>query len=143
LLVIYGIFAWWLRREDNIDPVTKVSEVSAANLIQYTTLVVAVFMLANKVFSAQYMAWLCPLIPLIAGRTRYLIPALFMVAAILAQYVYPYNYIPFELGQALPVSVLLLRNVILIAMIVLIALDARLKDSPYQSPGKSALRSGG
>jgi hypothetical protein len=143
LFIIYGIFAWRLRKESNDESMTKIYEVSTANLIKYTTLVVAVFMLTNKVFSAQYMAWLCPLIPLIAGGTPYLISGLFMVAAILTQYVYPYNYISFELGHSLPVSILLLRNLILIITTVLIAWPSNIKDRLYQSPGKRALRSGG
>jgi uncharacterized membrane protein len=140
LVIIYGLFAWRLRKDRNSNSITKISELSAANLVQCTALVLTVFMLTNKVFSAQYMAWLCPLIPLIAGGRQYPVPALFMVAAILTQYVYPYNYISFELGQALPVTLLLFRNLLLILMAVLIALDNR---SLYQSPGTSALRSGG
>jgi len=143
LIIIYGIFAWRLHRESNNDSIIKVSEVSTIKLIKYTTLVVAVFMLTNKVFSAQYMVWLCPLIPLFAGGTQYLIPAMFMVAAIITQYVYPYNYINFELGKSLPVSLLLLRNFILIMMTIMISWHNNIKVRPYQSPGKRALRSGG
>jgi uncharacterized membrane protein len=143
LLVVYGLFTWRLRKDPEGDLITKMTGPSAANLLQYTALAVAVFMLTNKVFSAQYMAWLCPLLPLVIGGRQYLIPALFMLAGVLTQYVYPYNYIGFELGEPLPVFVLLFRNIILILMAVQIALADRTKDSLYQTPGTRALRSGG
>ena len=120
----------------------ELSEPSAAQLLKYATLVVAVFMLTNKVFSAQYLAWLCPLIPLAADR-RYLAPMLFIAAAVLTQYVYPYQYISFEMVKALPVLVLTFRNLLLILMTVLIAVVDPNRDSLYQTNGTRALRSGG
>jgi uncharacterized membrane protein len=140
MVIVYGLFTWRLRHDRDGSPAGTMSEISTTNLIQCTVLIVTVFMLTNKVFSAQYMAWLCPLIPLVARGKQYTVPALFMVAAIMTQYVYPYNYIEFELGQALPVTILLLRNLILVLMAVMIALDNR---NLYQSPGTRALRSGG
>jgi uncharacterized membrane protein len=143
LLVIYGLFAWRLQKNSEGSLITKMSEPSAVKILQYSALAVALFMLTNKVFSAQYLAWLCPLLPLVAGGRRYLVPALFVVAAALTQYVYPYNYIGFELGEAAPVFVLTVRNLLLILMAILIALSDRTKASPYQMPGTNALRSGG
>jgi uncharacterized membrane protein len=140
LVIVYGLFAWRLWKNPERDDKTNISGPSAANFVQFTVLAVTVFMLTNKVFSAQYMAWLCPLIPLVTGGRQYPVPALFMVAAILTQYVYPYNYIGFELVQPLPVTILLFRNFLLVLMAVLIALDNR---RLYQSPGTRALRSGG
>jgi uncharacterized membrane protein len=143
LLIVYGLFTWRLRKDTDDNSTSKITGPSAANLLQYMALAVTVFMLTNKVFSAQYMAWLCPLLPLVVGGRQLLIPALFMLAGVLTQYIYPYNYIGFELGETLPVSILLLRNLLLIIMAVLIALANRNKDSLYQMPGNRALRSGG
>jgi uncharacterized membrane protein len=143
LLIVYGLFTWQLRKDSDENPITKITGPSAVTLLQYTALAVTVFMLTNKVFSAQYMAWLCPLLPLVVGGRQLLIPGLFMLAGVLTQYVYPYNYIGFELGESLPVSLLLLRNLLLIIMAVLIALANPNKDSLYQRPGNRALRSGG
>jgi uncharacterized membrane protein len=137
---VYGLFFWRLWKNTERDTTSEMSKPSAANLVQVTVLAVTVFMLTNKVFSAQYIAWLCPLIPLVAGGRQYPVPALFIVAAILTQYVYPYNYVEFELVQPLPVIVLLFRNLLLIIIAVLIVLDNR---SLYQSPGTRALRPGG
>jgi hypothetical protein len=109
-----------------------------ADLIRFSSLAIIVFMLANKVFSAQYLAWLCPLLPLIIGEQRYKVATLFVVAGVLTQYIYPYDYNSFELGEALPVFVLFVRNILLIIAAVLMALPRR-----YQIPGSNALRSGG
>ncbi len=138
LLAVYGLFAWRLRKDPEMKTATKLSEPSAAKLLQFGALAVIVFLLTNKVFSAQYLAWLCPLLPLLGERSRYPVMILFMAAALLTQYVFPYNYTPFELGQAIPVFMLTVRNLLLIAAAVLIALPER-----YQIPGTSDLRSGG
>jgi hypothetical protein len=119
------------------------SKPAALRLIQYGTLAVIVFMLTNKVFSAQYLIWLCPLLPLITGGRRYLIMALFLAAAALTQYVYPYNYVGFELGESLPVFVLTVRNLLLVATAILMALPNRDQTDLHQTPGTKALRSGG
>ena len=142
LLAVYGFYAWRLRRETEGAPKAALSGSSTAQLLKYATLAVAVFLLTNKVFSAQYLAWLCPLIPLVADR-RYFAPMLFITAAVLTQYVYPYQYISFELGKALPVLVLTFRNLLLVLMAVLIAAAGRDRDGLYQTNGTRALRPGG
>jgi uncharacterized membrane protein len=142
LLILYGRYAWRLRRDPE-QRLTKMPTPYAINLLKYTGIAVAVFLLTNQVFSAQYMAWLCPLLPLAAGGKQYLAPALFMLAAVMTQYVYPHNYIGFELGEAVPVFVLLFRNLILIGMVVQMALADLHRDGLYQIPGNNALRSGG
>ncbi len=142
LLVVYGLYLWRLQKEPERILKAALSEPSTAQLLKYATIVVAVFLLTNKVFSAQYLAWLCPLIPLAADR-RYFAPIAFIIAGVITQYIYPYNYIPFELGEALPVLVLLFRNVLLILMTVLIAAAGRPPDGLYQTNGTRALRSGG
>jgi uncharacterized membrane protein len=143
LLVIYGLFTWRLQRETNSESTIKISGTAAMRLFEYATLTVTVFMLTNKVFSAQYLAWLCPLLPLANKGREYLVPALFMAAAVLTQYVYPYNYINFELGKATPVLILTFRNLLLIVMAIAIALAHPSQGNTYQMPGNRALRSGG
>jgi uncharacterized membrane protein len=142
LLVVYGIFAWRLKRESGGSETAGLSESATARLLKYATIAVAVFLLTNKVFSAQYLAWLCPLIPLVADR-RYFAPMGFIAAAVLTQYVYPYQYISFELGKALPVLMLTFRNLLLILMTVLIAVTGRIPEGLYQTKGNRALRPGG
>jgi uncharacterized membrane protein len=143
LLIVYGIFTWRLRKDSEGEPTASLSEPSAMMLLNYTALAVAVFLLTNKVFSAQYLAWLCPLLPLVAGGREYSVPALFMAAAVLTQYVYPYNYIDFELVKAVPVFVLTFRNLLLVFMAILIGVSSRTQKGLYQIPGNRALHSGG
>jgi uncharacterized membrane protein len=143
LIAVYGLFAWNSRRDVNESGEKALSRPAAITLIQYTTLAVIVFMVTNKVFSAQYMVWLCPLLPLVIGEKRYLVAGLFLVAAVFTQYVYPYDYGGFERGQALPVFALFFRNLLLIAAAFLIALHNKEKGAGYQSPGTRALRPGG
>jgi uncharacterized membrane protein len=143
LLIIYGFFTWRLRQNSAGDSALKMSGPSAVRFFEYTALTVTVFMLTNKVFSAQYLAWLCPLLPLATKGREYLVPALFMAAAVLTQYVYPYNYINFELGKATPVLILTFRNLLLIVMAIAIALAHPSQGNTYQMPGNRALRSGG
>jgi uncharacterized membrane protein len=143
LVIVYGIFFWHLRKDSEGGAEAIMSEPSAAKFVQYAALAVIVFMLTNKVFSAQYLIWLCPLLPLIAGGRRYLVLALFVVAAALTQYVYPYNYTGFELVESLPVFTLAVRNLLLVAAAILMALSNRTSARVYQIPGTKALRSGG
>jgi len=89
-------------------------------LLQFASLTVLVFMLTNKVFSAQYLIWLCPLLPLLGGQSRYIAWPLFAAAAALTQYVFPYHYIEFELGDTVPVVMLAGRNLLLVAVAVVI-----------------------
>ena len=143
LIIVYGLFTGRLQKDAKEGMEKIMSKPGAVRLIQYATLAVIVFMLTNKVFSAQYLIWLCPLLPLISGGRRYLIMALFLVAAALTQYVYPYNYIGFELGESLPVLILTVRNLLLVAIAVLMVLPNRAQTDFHQTPGTKALRSGG
>ena len=143
LLVVYGLFYRHLRKDSEGDTEAIMSGPPAAGLIRYATLVIIVFMLTNKVFSAQYLIWLCPLLPLVAAGRRYLIPVLFVVAAVFTQYVYPYHYIEFELTRSVPVFILSVRNLLLIAIAILMALSNGSTARIHQIPGTRALRSGG
>lgn len=143
LIIVYGLFTWLLKKDSEGNLMTKMYEPSAAKLLQYAALAVIVFTLTNKVFSAQYLVWLCPLLPLISGGRRYIILAFFIVGAALTQFVYPYNYNGFELGESLPVFTLAVRNLLLVVTAILIALSNHAQADLYQTPGTKALRSGG
>ncbi|HAS04283.1 MAG TPA: hypothetical protein DCR71_00715, partial [Dehalococcoidia bacterium] len=78
------------------------------------------FLLFNKVFSAQYMAWFCPLIPLLNIRFKNLIVALLLIAGIFTIYIYPFNYIEFEYYESLPVLLMARRNLLLIIVFLLV-----------------------
>ena len=89
-------------------------------------------LLTSKVLSPQFLIWLCPLIPLVKGRWRYFTLVLFLVIGGITQYIYPHNYIDFELatlgselGKPYLVVMLALRNLLLMAMAVAYILPLR------------------
>jgi hypothetical protein len=58
-----------LRRK--YESLSAISANPAADLACSTALVLAAFIVGNKVFSPQYLLWLIPLIPLLPGRVRW------------------------------------------------------------------------
>ena len=131
LLIVYLSFAYQLRKRSNSNRITNFSETeTAALIVRYTALAILVTLLASKVFSPQYLIWLCPIIALLKTPNRYTIWALFLVAAGFTQYVYPYHYGEFELGDPLTIYLLAARNLLLIIVAVLLAIPAR---QPIQS----------
>jgi len=115
LAVVYGWFGWMLRKnlKTRSEKITSGPQDAWRLLVQFASLTVLVFMLANKVFSPQYLIWLCPLLPLLSGQSRYFVWFLFTAAAALTQYVFPYHYIEFEMGSPGTVAVLASRNILL------------------------------
>ncbi len=84
------------------------------------TLVLA-FIVVNKVGSPQYLCWLVPslVVGLVLDRRRWAAPASAgLFAALLTQLVYPLTYNGILYPQVVPVSLLTLRNLVLIAMFV-------------------------
>ena len=85
-------------------------------LLRYSLLAVFIMLLASKVLSPQFLIWLCPLIPLVLVRWRYLPVAAFIFVCIFTQYVYPYNYLDFEAFKKWPVSMMVMRNMLLMVV---------------------------
>lgn len=79
------------------------------------------FIVCNKVGSPQYLAWLVPSLVtgLVIARRRWAAPALLsLVAAVLTQLVYPVFYDGILSPAVGPVTILTLRNLVLIALFV-------------------------
>lgn len=122
LAAIYGLYAWRLWRSGRAIMEIK-PEPSAVRLnFQFATLAIVAFLLTNKVFSPQYLIWVCPLVA-ISGWVRYLSLWL-LAAAVLSQYVYPYHYIGFELGEPYLVMLMAVRNLLVVGVGILLALSA-------------------
>ncbi len=87
-------------------------------------LLIVLLMVANKVFSPQYMMWLGPLMAVILLRYptsnwAKTIAALIAATAIIGQVVYPYAYdymLDTTTGSMLPVLALVLRNVLVVVL---------------------------
>ncbi|MDD4924074.1 MAG: glycosyltransferase family 87 protein [Dehalococcoidales bacterium] len=121
LLLAYALFIYQLRKSGKNKDVKSNSQVEQETvLIRYVAISVLVFLLFNKVFSAQYMAWFCPLIPLLNIRYQNLIVALLLIAGVFTIYIYPFNYIEFEYYENLPVLIMANRNILLIIVFVLV-----------------------
>jgi len=91
---------------------------SGARLFRYSAAAVLAFVLANKVFSPQYLVWLCPLLPLLRGRWRAVSVVCFLIAGGLSQFVFPYHYYAFALGTPYLVAFMAARNFLVLATAV-------------------------
>lgn len=125
-VALYAVLAFalgwavWQLRADRWRPRTAVA---------LLLLLVLLLMVANKVFSPQYLVWVGPLLAvcLLVTRSRLvsLTAVLAVVAAALGLYVYPYHYdelwnSPADAGGV--IAVLAVRNLLIVVMAVLAAL---------------------
>ncbi|MCC6626939.1 MAG: DUF2029 domain-containing protein [Chloroflexi bacterium] len=98
------------RESGTIAPATLVTAMAAALLA---------FMVANKVFSAQYLIWLLPFAPLLPWRQG----LLFVGAWALTNVVYPWYYeILINSGRS-AITILNLRNAVALALLAWLVLD--------------------
>jgi len=105
---------------------------AAQSLLRYSILAVFIMLLASKVLSPQFLVWLCPLIPLVIMRWRYLPLIVFVFIAIATQYIYPHNYLQFELFEKWPVSMLIVRNILLLIMALWYLLPLRQERAAFE-----------
>lgn len=123
LFIVYVIYSFiYLKRRKSQDEIESIGNNTMKLTLRFSLLTILILLLTDKVFSPQYLIWVCPFIPLIITRWRYLACLLFIVIAILTQYVYPYHYIEFELAKPLLVSIAATRNFLLIVLVFLVAL---------------------
>ncbi|WP_239068571.1 hypothetical protein [Cellulomonas pakistanensis] len=123
LAAVTGLLAWVrLRAGDRLD--------TAGFLARGALLVAVTLILANKVGSPQFVGWLAGPVavglarPGAGGARSWRAPAaLVLVIAVLTQIVFPLAYDGVTLQHAGPSLVLVLRNVLLVALVVLVARD--------------------
>ncbi len=128
-LLVYTIFCSKLGRKELNNGNGVNSHVEQETLlVRYVAISVLAFLIFNKVFSAQYMAWFCPLVPLLNIRFKSLIIAMLMIAGLFTMYVYPFNYIEFEYYESLPVLLMAGRNLLLITVFVLVCLGIKARN---------------
>ncbi len=82
----------------------------------------SVMLITNKVLSPQYLIWLLPLLPLLSGRLRYGAWAIFIMAGMLTYYIFPLNYFGLMALEPGAVTILFLRNVLLVVLAVFFAI---------------------
>jgi len=94
------------------DPIKK--------LLLFSTLTVLVFVLTNKVLSAQYLLWLVPLVVigslLLQKAKARLVQILFVLSCILTVIIFPNSWAEFLHGSLLITLLLLARNIFLVVV---------------------------
>ena len=85
----------------------------------------AAFVAFDKVLSPQFLIWLLPLVPLVAGRRGLVASALLALALLLTQIWFPIRYFDLVHFDAFPSWVLLARDLVLVALLVVLTAPAR------------------
>ncbi len=85
-------------------------------LVLASAATVTAVVLLGKVLSPQFLLWLVPLIPLVAGKTRLAAWTLFVAALVLTHLVYPGRHEALVDLEALPAWLLFARNAVLAAL---------------------------
>lgn len=122
-LVQLAVLAWiWLRRPG-----------TAEELVRWSAAALVAFVALGKVLSPQFLIWLVPLVPLVAGRRGLHASALLGAALVLTQLWFPTRY--WELARdpaPVPSGLVLARDLVLVALLV--ALVREMRREPARSP---------
>ncbi len=117
-----SVLVWiWLRR-----PAGK------EELLRWSAAAVVAFVALGKVLSPQFLIWLAPLVPLVGGVRGLRASLLLAAALVLTQLWFPSRY--WELARdldALPSTLVLLRDLALVAVLVVLVRTRRV---PARSP---------
>jgi hypothetical protein len=118
-----GVLTWiWLRR-----PAT------GAELVRWSAAALVAFVALGKVLSPQFLIWLAPLVPLVAGRRGLWASLLLVVALVLTQLWFPADYWELALRfEPVPSALVLSRDLTLVALLVVLV--RRSGREPARSP---------
>jgi len=95
------------------------------DLLRFAAAAVCAFVAFGKVFSPQYLIWLVPFVPLVRGRRGLAAAAALAAALVLTQVWFPFRYwrvVGLDRGLA---GVVLARDLVVVALLVLLAWPAR------------------
>jgi len=126
LLSAYGLYARRLWQKQKVeDKGLALGDEAIKQLLLFSLLTILIMLLASKVFSPQYLIWICPLIPLVTEQKYHTQLLLFLVAVAISQYIYPHHYLDFEYatlgtqyGYQYMVVLLFIRNLLILALTV-------------------------
>jgi uncharacterized membrane protein len=111
LVYVYVLFARTERR--------------AADLVAASAAAIGAVVLLGKVLSPQFVVWLVPLVALTLARDGWFAAVPLLAAAGLTHAYYPGLHDELVAGEALPVSLLLARNVALLILFLVLLRDVR------------------
>jgi glycosyl transferase family 87 len=94
-------------------------------LVRYTAASLAAFVALGKVLSPQFLIWLLPIVPLVRGRRGVAASALLGVALLLTQVWFPIRYFDLVAFDPFPSWVLLVRDLVLVALLVVLTAPGR------------------
>ena len=112
----------WLRRPG-----------TAEELVRWSAAALVAFVALGKVLSPQFLIWLVPLVPLVAGRRGLGAASLLALAAALTQLWFPYRYWDLALEfDPLASWLVVARDLVLVGLLVVLVRDTR--RAPARSP---------
>jgi hypothetical protein len=94
-------------------------------LVRWSAASVTAFVALGKVLSPQFLIWLLPLVPLVRGRRGFAASALLGLALLLTQVWFPIRYFDLVAFDPFPSWVLLARDIVLVALLVVLTAPAR------------------
>jgi len=94
-------------------------------LVRWSAASLAAFIAFDKVLSPQFLIWLLPLVPLVAGRRGLVASGLLALALLLTQVWFPIRYFDLVHFDEFPSWVLLARDLVLVALVVVLTAPAR------------------
>lgn len=97
-----------------------VDQLGTGNLINGSFLAILAFLVFGKVLSPQFIIWLYPLVPLVAGRARNWTWVAFIFIAFLTYYIYPLHYFELMALEQSAIMILVIRNVLLVGLFILL-----------------------
>jgi hypothetical protein len=103
-------------------------------LVRYSAAALTAFVAFGKVLSPQFLIWLVPLVPLVRGRRGLAAAGLLAAALVLTQLWFPFRYWNLALRfSALPSWLVLARDLVLVALVAVLALPTRPRPAPLRS----------
>ena len=100
--------------------------VTSEELVRWSAAALVAFVALGKVLSPQFLIWLVPAVPLVAGIRGLRASVLLAVALVLTQLWFPSRY--WDLARELdplPSTLVLLRDLVLVAVLVVLVRDRR------------------
>jgi hypothetical protein len=120
-----AVLAWiWLRRPS-----------SAEELVRWSAVALVAFVALGKVLSPQFLIWLAPVVPLVAGRRGLKASALLAVALVLTQLWFPYRYWDLALEfDGVASALVLARDFVLVALLVVLVREGATRSRTRPAP---------
>ena len=114
----------------------RFGRVPVSSLASAGVAVLASLLVPSKVFSAQYIVWFLPLVPLLAGRQRWLVVAI----AALSTFIYPLNYTALWQLDPTLTALLNLRNLLLVVLLAWLLSSLGRTGTPASAPARGDRR---